>query len=242
MKDCPKNKQLAEKRGFEWKCENFRKILQPRALSSDISASRKGVYLFYNPPNDFSRPTHLDRSCIFCGFFVFLCAELSTSLLISPSLASAKSIFCFPWPIESLAWTLARFLACIPSKYNRATDVKSDGGLSKKQYQNNHSHQPRQEQTARWANQNFRQSFQNCPDKILLAVTSLLIATKSLIWLSHTNWKRQDLLSAVQCHNPAHISRKMKALLSPGLWCMRPRTQKQPQVNKELCRVLDNVK
>ena len=27
-----------------------------------------------------------------------------------------------------------------------------------------------------------------------------------------------------------------------SLWCMRPRTQKQPQVKKEFCRVLDNVK
>ena len=26
-----------------------------------------------------------------------------------------------------------------------------------------------------------------------------------------------------------------------GLWCMRPRTQKQPQVKKEPCRVLDDV-
>ena len=29
----------------------------------------KGVYLFYNPPNNLSRRTHVDRSCIFCGFF-----------------------------------------------------------------------------------------------------------------------------------------------------------------------------
>ena len=37
-----------------------------------------------------SKNVRWDRSCIFCGFFVFLCVELSTSLLISPSLASAK--------------------------------------------------------------------------------------------------------------------------------------------------------
>ena len=47
----------------------FRTIFQPRALSSDIPASRKGVYLFYDLPNNFSRRTYVDRSSIFCGFF-----------------------------------------------------------------------------------------------------------------------------------------------------------------------------
>ena len=50
--------------------EILRTIFQPRALSSDIPASRKGVYLFYNPPNNFSTPTHVDRSYIFGGFFL----------------------------------------------------------------------------------------------------------------------------------------------------------------------------
>ena len=59
-----KKKQLAEKRSFEGNCEILRTIFQPRALSSDIPASRKGVYLIYNPPNNFSRRTHVDRSCI----------------------------------------------------------------------------------------------------------------------------------------------------------------------------------
>ena len=31
--------------------------------------ARKGIYLFYNPPNNFSRRTHVDSSCIFGGFF-----------------------------------------------------------------------------------------------------------------------------------------------------------------------------
>ena len=47
-----------------------------RALSSNIHvpASQKGVYLFYNPPNNISRGTHADHSCIPCGFFgVSLC-------------------------------------------------------------------------------------------------------------------------------------------------------------------------
>ena len=96
LKDFPKNEQLAEKRSFEGNCEILGTMFQLRALSSDIPASRKGVYLFYNPPNNCSRQTHLDRSCIFVDVFVFLCAELPTSFLISPSLASAKSILLFP--------------------------------------------------------------------------------------------------------------------------------------------------
>ena len=51
LKDCPKNEQLAEKQSFEGSCEILRTIFQPnpRQLSSDISASQRGVYLFYNP-------------------------------------------------------------------------------------------------------------------------------------------------------------------------------------------------
>ena len=49
--------------------EILRTIFQPRALSYDIPASWKGVYLFYNPPNNFSRRTYIGRSSIFCGFF-----------------------------------------------------------------------------------------------------------------------------------------------------------------------------
>ena len=56
-------------------CKIVRTIFQLRALSSDIPANRKGVYLFYNLPNNFSRQTQVDRSCIvdffrvqaFCG-------------------------------------------------------------------------------------------------------------------------------------------------------------------------------
>ena len=38
-------------------CEILRTIFQPRALASDLPASRKRVDLFCNPPNDFSRRT-----------------------------------------------------------------------------------------------------------------------------------------------------------------------------------------
>ena len=52
-RDCPKNEHLAEKRSFEGKCESLRTISQSRTLSADIPASKKGVYLFYNPPFNF---------------------------------------------------------------------------------------------------------------------------------------------------------------------------------------------
>ena len=63
------NEHLAEKQSFKGNCEILRTIFQPRELSSNIPASLKGVYLFYNPLNNFSRQTHIDHSCIFCGFF-----------------------------------------------------------------------------------------------------------------------------------------------------------------------------
>ena len=64
VKDCPKNEHLAEKQSFEGNCEILKATFQPRALSSDIPASRKGVYLFYNPQNNFARRMHVDLSCI----------------------------------------------------------------------------------------------------------------------------------------------------------------------------------
>ena len=75
--------------------EILRTIFQPRALSSDIPASRKGVYLCYNPPNNCSRRTHVDRSCICCGFFRVSRYGIVNQPFIYPSLASAKSLFWF---------------------------------------------------------------------------------------------------------------------------------------------------
>ena len=37
-------KLLAERRSIEGKCEVLRAIFQPRALSSDVPASRKGFF------------------------------------------------------------------------------------------------------------------------------------------------------------------------------------------------------
>ena len=134
LKDCPKNEQLAEKRSFKGSCEILRTIFQPRALSFDITTSWKGglpVYSFYNPPNNLSRRTHVDRSCIFCQFvffffFLFLCSELSTtSFLISPSMASTKSVPLFSMT-EKFSLNACSFLGlnCVEIK----SDIKSDGG------------------------------------------------------------------------------------------------------------------
>ena len=95
LKDCLKNKQLAEKQSFKGNCEILRIIFQPRALSSDIPASRKGVYLFNNAPNYFSRPMHVDRSCIFCGFCFVSQYRIFNQHYINLSLASAKSFLWF---------------------------------------------------------------------------------------------------------------------------------------------------
>jgi len=95
LKDCLKNKQVAEKQSFKGNFEILRTIFQPRALSSDIPASRKGVYLFNNAPNYFSRPVHIDRSCIFCGFCFVSRYRIFNQLYINLSLASAKSFLWF---------------------------------------------------------------------------------------------------------------------------------------------------
>ena len=71
---------------------------QPRALFHDIPASRKGVYLFYDPPNFSSQiPAY------FADFFVFLGAELSTSFLFIHHWLLQKVFFSFSLTIKSLA-------------------------------------------------------------------------------------------------------------------------------------------
>ena len=130
MKDCPKNEQLAENRSFEGNCEILRTIFQLRALSSDMPASRKMVYLFYNPPNNFSRRTHVDRSCIFCGFFrVSLCGIVNQLLNFSVTSFYGKYSFVFHDQLKVLlerllvSWPLFRQNKIRRRILNRTVDI-----------------------------------------------------------------------------------------------------------------------
>ena len=94
-----KNEQLAEKRSFEGNCEILRKISSSSAegiILRYIPASRKGVYLFYNPPDNFSRRTHVDLSCIFCGFLrASLCGTVNQLFNFSVTGSCKKYVFVF---------------------------------------------------------------------------------------------------------------------------------------------------
>ena len=127
-----KNEQLAKKPSFEGNREILRTIFQPRASSSDIPASRREVYLFYNPPNNFSTRTHLDPSCIFCGFFRFPWYGIFNQLFnfsLSGFCKIVFFIFGFKRVIESLVGAFSRFF-CRRNKIrgqisNRTTDIPS---------------------------------------------------------------------------------------------------------------------
>ena len=89
-----KKQQLAEKRSFEGNCEILKTIFQPRALFSDIPESRKGLYLFYNPPNNSQLKANARRAFLrilwfFSCFSVWNCQPA----FIYPSMASVKSLF-----------------------------------------------------------------------------------------------------------------------------------------------------
>ena len=123
LRDCPKNEQLAEKRSFQGNCEILRTIFQPRALFCVIPASRKGVYLFYSPPNNFSRRTHVDCSCIFCRFFRVSRYGIVNQLFIDSSLASAKRFF-FWFSLTNLKFSVTNcWFLRFPS-----VEIKSDDG------------------------------------------------------------------------------------------------------------------
>ena len=80
--------------------------------------------LIYNPSINFSRQTHIDCSCIFYGFFQVPWYRLRCQLAFKFHFHChlQKGLFCFPWLIKSLAWTLARFLSLYLVK------IKSDDG------------------------------------------------------------------------------------------------------------------
>ena len=112
----PKAEILSEKRtSFKGNYEILRPIFQPTTLSSNIPASKLERGLFILEPSKLFFKANTRRSFLYIlQIFIFLCAELSTSFLISQSPASAKIFLCFPWPIKSLAWLLACILAFIP--------------------------------------------------------------------------------------------------------------------------------
>ena len=101
-------------------CEILRTIFQPRELSFDIPAGRRGVYLIIL--NNFSRRTHVVRSCIFCGFFscVSQCGIVKR-LFIYPSLASAKSFFWFSLSNYKFSLNVCFFL-CVSFRRNKISD------------------------------------------------------------------------------------------------------------------------
>ena len=115
--DCLKNEQQAEKQRFEGKCDILRTIFQLRALSSDIPASQKGFYLFYNPLHHFSRRAHADRSCILWIFRVFLCRIVNQFLNFSITSFYKKYSFVFH---DQLKVQLERLLV------SRPFEIKSD--------------------------------------------------------------------------------------------------------------------
>ena len=58
----------AKLRGRLW---NLEENLSGEGIILQYFNSWKGVYLFYNPPNNLVRQTHVDCSWTFCGFFRF---------------------------------------------------------------------------------------------------------------------------------------------------------------------------
>ena len=92
LKDCPQIFTVAFEAPLLDQLFIFWTIFQPWALSSDIPAAERGLFIRY-PPNNFSRRTHVDRPCIFCGFFRVSRYGIVKQLFIYPSLASAKIPF-----------------------------------------------------------------------------------------------------------------------------------------------------
>ena len=104
----PKAEQLAERRSLEGNCEILRTIFQPRALSSDIPASRKGVYFAY-----------------FVHFFAFLCVV--EVVKCSVTAFGEKFVFHDRWKgwLERLhvSWPLFRRSKTRRRIANRTTDI-----------------------------------------------------------------------------------------------------------------------
>ena len=102
--------------------------------SYDTPASRKGVYLFYNLPNNFSRRTRVDRSCIFCGFFRVSRYGIVNQHFIY--LASAKSLFWFSLTNWKFSLNVCLFFG-FPS-----VKIKSDDGYQIGRQISSDNHRP----------------------------------------------------------------------------------------------------
>ena len=86
----------------------------------------KGVYLSYNPPNNFSRQTHVDRSSITYGFLrVSLCGIVNQLFNISVTGSCEKAFFVFR---DRLKVYLERLLVSWHLFRRNKMDIKSDDG------------------------------------------------------------------------------------------------------------------
>ena len=73
----------------------LRTSFQRRTLSSEYQQAGKGFIHFITLRKISQGERTMIVPAYFVDFFIFLCAEFSTRFLISPSLASAKSIVLF---------------------------------------------------------------------------------------------------------------------------------------------------
>ena len=118
---------------------NFEDNLSAEGIIFRYTRKSEGVYLFYNPPNNFSRRTQEDRyrSRKFCEFSRFSqCGIVNQLFNFSVTGLCKKYFFCFPWPIKSLASTLCSFLGL------NSVEVKSDDGYQIGRWISSDNHRP----------------------------------------------------------------------------------------------------
>ena len=95
LKDYLKNEALAEKRSFGGNCEILRTNLCRGHYPPIYQQAGKG-FIYFITQQIISQGEHAEIVLAYLvEFFVFLCVEFSTSLSVSPSLASAESILSF---------------------------------------------------------------------------------------------------------------------------------------------------
>ena len=115
MKDCPQNFTVASKLLFSASRSFFGQSFSLGHYLPKYQQARK-VYCFYNLANHFSRRTHVDSPCMFCGFFrVSLCGIVNQLFNFSVTGFCKKYSFVFH---DRLKVSLGRLLllAFIPSK------------------------------------------------------------------------------------------------------------------------------